>query len=459
MSDPGSVALYGVRLEGNVAAFGGGMLALDPATEGAALPVVGCTIVGNTAHTQGGGLYIRATSVDLNNTLVAYNTATANGGGGVFVTQGSVSFPASAPPRVVTLAHNTSLLHNVAATVGGGLVLLAVPLHSELRVLDATIAFNTAGAKGAGVSVTASTTATVVGGPLVPRWSSLAELRAYPPILIERTTIAGNTVPEGFGAGLAISGLALVGMRDVAVHNNVASSEGGGMVISGVTTMMGCEVVDNVGHTGAGITLLPATDNVLRQLWRDLAAVAAAAAATNASLTASGCDAPSTRTCIQDTLVQGNVAQQRAGGLYVQYNSTDGSNGLVLQNTSFVANTARTEGAALLESLGHRWEPRPPVLLAGLQVKDNQASAGEAGGISVHGASVVVRGGTFEGNAAGNAAATSAGALLVRFADVTEPLAPWLPQDGAVVEVGADFVDMGGGASFVGNTADTSSAM
>jgi hypothetical protein len=120
--------------------FGGGI-----ASQGGALDIRYSTIMGNRAH-FGGGVDIQnvgsSSTLDLSNSIVSGNTATAEGGG-IYV------FVATA--NIV----NSTIANNLAGAMGGGGISLQSVgnLTASVSLTNATVAYNRASSTGGGIQV------------------------------------------------------------------------------------------------------------------------------------------------------------------------------------------------------------------------------------------------------------------------------------------------------------------
>lgn len=211
---------------------GGGIYAKD----GSTVTVNGGSISGNSAAgtnrntSGGGGIYAEGGStVDLNDTTIANNHVTGNygSGGGVRVNNGTLS------------ADHVKILENTTNSNGGGISVK----DSVLTVTDSEIRNNVAGgSNGGGVEIIGSTT----------------DNKEH---TIINTEITGNCAEER-GGGVYVE-QASITIKDSTLDNNhakhtdgsQASSEGGGLSVRGGkdVTLDNTKVTNNSAKDGGGI--------------------------------------------------------------------------------------------------------------------------------------------------------------------------------------------------------------
>ena len=211
---------------------GGGIYAKD----GSTVTVNGGSISGNSAAgtnrntSGGGGIYAEGGStVDLNDTTIANNHVTGNygSGGGVRVNNGTLS------------ADHVKILENTTNSNGGGISVK----DSVLTVTDSEIRNNVAGgSNGGGVEIIGSTT----------------DNKEH---TIINTEITGNCAEERGGgvyveqASITIEGSTLDNNHAKHTDGSQASSEGGGLSVRGGkdVTLDNTKVTNNSAKDGGGI--------------------------------------------------------------------------------------------------------------------------------------------------------------------------------------------------------------
>jgi parallel beta-helix repeat protein len=198
----------------NQAAFGGGAFADQNAQHyfGMTLNYLGCGIIGNSARTDGGGMY-NTSSGSGTNCLFEGNSA-SNNGGGLFA--GTFS--------------GCTLGGNSAATNGGGAY--------SASLSGCVISNNTAGASGGGVcngstssSIISSNTAGVGGGgtSYSSMWNSL---------------VTGNSAAYGGGVYMGSP-------NNSTIAGNRATVAGGGAYFPSSATIGSCIIYDNSAPSGS----------------------------------------------------------------------------------------------------------------------------------------------------------------------------------------------------------------
>ena len=188
-SQTAQLHLSEVALIGNSAAMGGGV-----ALTNGSLSIVSSTITGNNASAEGGGVAVIDTisSLDILNSTVSGNNALGDGGG---------VFSQNAP---VSLS-NSTVASNAAATGGGVAV-----TNGSLLIVSSTIAGNNASAEGGGVAVIDTVSsldilnATVSGNTAVGDGGGVFSQNT--PVSLSNSTVAFNAAATGGGVGLLADG-------------------------------------------------------------------------------------------------------------------------------------------------------------------------------------------------------------------------------------------------------------
>ena len=200
----------------NIADEGGGGLYADGDT-GMTITITDSTFSGNTAGDNGGGLYFSdgVTSATITNTVITNNTSAA-GGGGVHSGGSHLYFNGG------EISGNTALY-------GGAVNLVS---NSSLRVLDATVANNTAGGSPGGGGVHA----------------------ADSDLTIVSSTVSGNTSGWG-GGGVKITGVGNLGILDSTISGNSTVYYGGGLYLTntGTVDIFNSTISGNSGSQAGGV--------------------------------------------------------------------------------------------------------------------------------------------------------------------------------------------------------------
>mgnify|MGYP000986080648 CR=1 FL=1 len=160
-------------------------------------------------------------------------------------------------------------------------------------------------------------------------------------VTIERTTIADNRAPGGFGAGILLSGAADVTVADSTVARNVAGTEGGGVEVvysTGRTLITRSSIVGNTAGTSGGGIYLAATSRPVEIANSTVAGNIALGPLGGGGIHADDGAALTLRTAT----VVGNSAGATGGGLYVDH-------GTVTIDSSILAGNSAAAG---VEDLG-----------------------------------------------------------------------------------------------------------
>jgi hypothetical protein len=348
-----------VRLSGNRAQFGGGLLI---GAGGATLTEV--ELSGNTADDYGGGLAIDLDGVaTLSHTLIDGNTAlygggafgfpgaelhgsdtavqdnTATTGGGIYLWEGALSG--------VTLSGNS------AATTGGGLYMLNGGALSQV-----TVTGNTA-QQGAGVAAVDDAEA------LPNTWSDV--------VVSDNDAIAAATTgPSAYGGGVYLVDSAVIADDTVEVSAN-RSEFGGGLFLRDAT-WSGGTITGNDADEGGGIYVSSSdSSSVVGGVLIE---------GNTATVSGAGVSSRSAASTVTNAVVTGNASGDRAGGVYAA-----GLGTLDLVDCEVSANTAVERGGGLYLHNDVR------LTADGLVLADNHALRGAGAYVNAAGASLVMRGG------------------------------------------------------------------
>lgn len=228
------------------------------------LTLVNCTITGNTADGNGGGLlfYDGAGSIVLNNCTVSGNRAGASnntyGNGGGIVNYGFMYL------TNCTISGNVANAGSFYPGNGGGLW----NAHA-LNLANCAVSGNTAANDGGGVfnysGTVAMTDSTVSGNSAVLHGGGIFNINvASATVNLTRCTISGNTAVQS-GGGIRNNGtMALVNCTisgNTADPQFVSPGAGGGIAQYGPATLTNCTIAGNTGTNGGGM-LTGTTSNV-----------------------------------------------------------------------------------------------------------------------------------------------------------------------------------------------------
>jgi hypothetical protein len=285
----GTTSLIHCSVSGNSASFGGGVETYSGNTT-----LTGCTVTGNSARHNGGGLdNFGSQTTALTDCTVSGNTAGFGGGVSNF------------GPHAVTLTRCT--VGGNSAGSGGGLA----NQGGTIALADCTISANSA-RYGGGLDN--------YGGPI-----ALADC-----------TISANSAR--YGGGLDNFG-GPIALADCTVSGNSATRLGGGMFNYGTAALTGCTVSGNSALAGGGLCNILGT-----------AALADCTIGANSARYGGGLYNYGGPIALADCTVSGNSATRLGGGMF-NYNGT-----LNVGNTIVAGNTAATGGPDALgpvASQGH----------------------------------------------------------------------------------------------------------
>ncbi|NEO86841.1 MAG: CHAT domain-containing protein [Spirulina sp. SIO3F2] len=174
------------------------------------LAITNSTITGNSASTDGGGIYSTGT-VSLTNSTVSGNITNVDGGG--VHSTGSLTLTAS------TVSGNTAMNY------GGGLFLDNTA--GNLTLSDSTLSGNSASAKGGGVDSNGSTTLTnsTISGNSSINGGGINFENSAETLAVINSTLSGNGA-LGTGGGIRSGGT--VTLTNATIAFNTADSDGNG---------------------------------------------------------------------------------------------------------------------------------------------------------------------------------------------------------------------------------------
>jgi hypothetical protein len=276
----GAVALTVTNstITGNVARTGGGIAGGSSYFSSGMMTMTHTVVSGNSANDGGGGLSLNG-KVTIDQSTISGNSAKS--GGGIY---------ARGAYNDVTIAHSTITGNVVGSRGRGG----GIFVSGSLRIHDSTISGNAVVGRGGGIYVSGNAT-------------------------IERSTISGNTSTfvtgfGGFGGGICVtSGFATI--RDSTITTNTAVNDGGG----GIEIRYGSLVVERTTIGGNSATY----GGGIRHVRGNLTVTECTISGNNASGTRGGGGiwtdtnlAGTQLTLIVNSTISGNTAANRGGGIY-----------------------------------------------------------------------------------------------------------------------------------------------
>ncbi len=264
---------YGVRLDG-LTLQGGNALGASPDNSGGAVSmrqssmviIVDCTITGNQAQSQGGGIFCDNSQLNMATTTIEGNSAAE--GGGVFGGTATLMFQRvallnnesqqeggglAAYESSVTMGDQCLVKGNTSNAFGGG---LESHEGSLLALSDSEVSGNTAALEGGGIKLHSMQNVTVERTVL--RNNSAASLGGgigcySSPLLVSKCIITGNQ--GGRGGGIECHEGNSLQVVNSMIAGNSATGTGGGINLDYETaTVSFCTVADNSsGEQGGGL--------------------------------------------------------------------------------------------------------------------------------------------------------------------------------------------------------------
>jgi hypothetical protein len=206
----GTLTLNNCTVSGNTAWYDGGGI-----DNGGTLTLNNSTVSGNLAYWYkgaGGGIRNRGTVI-LNNSTISSNTATEHGGG--IYNLGTLTL------------NNTTVSGNTASHGNGG----GLYNDGTLALTDSTVSDNTAEGRGGGISN---------GGDLT----------------LIRSTIGGNSTASAYGGGIANAFGGTLTVAESTISSNVAATDGGGIAndMHSASTLTNSSLSGNTSGSGGGIS-------------------------------------------------------------------------------------------------------------------------------------------------------------------------------------------------------------
>ena len=276
--------------------------------------ITGCTVTGNTAAAEGGGLWNGSAIMTITSSAITGNTADGDGadqgGGGIYNLSGTVNISAE-----------TVISNNVAsgtAGSGGGILNDA---GGQLTLSNVTLNANTANRAGGGIEDNSG-----AGGMF----------------MLTDVTLSNNITftSPGNGGGLHITGPGSVEIVNGTVSGNQAGAEGGGLWNgTGTMTITGTQISDNTAsgdgadQGGGGIYNLNGGSLVITD-----AVISGNHADGTAGSGGGILNDVGSQLTVTDTEISGNTANRAGGGI----EDNSGTSTILLTDVDFTNNNAGT---------------------------------------------------------------------------------------------------------------------
>ena len=355
-----SLTIVNSIISGNTASSDGGGIYVNTSGK---FTMTGTTVSNNTAI-DGGGLYLEvAGGISITNSTISGNTATSGKGGGAYISTNLGPNPTA--KNVIT---NTTIVGNRATGNGGGLYL--APDGRDISVINSTIIGNTAGGIGGGISMAS-------GG-----------------LLLKGGILSGNTADSGGGIFVQVLPGKTSTITGTKILNNTATvSNGGGIQFDGsgsataTFNVLKSTIAGNRATTGGGG--ISASNGGKLNLSGDTIFANEAANSGGGVFTDGSASSAVILKVTASTFTENTAG--RAGGIY-----TGGDGAVTIAKSKLIANHATNNfgGGAYLRSLSLI------TITSTLFSKNSAADTG--GGLCVITSNTTLTGCTFTDNVTGN---------------------------------------------------------
>jgi uncharacterized repeat protein (TIGR01451 family)/CSLREA domain-containing protein len=358
----GNATLSGGQIISNTASYGAGVYVFQNVAT--FTQTNDSTIAYNVATDNGGGVYVNLGSAVLSGGHIVSNTASTYYGGGVYVYQPSATFTQTGITS--TIAHNSAgwggglYIHSGRAMLSGGKVLSNVADNSGggMYVSEGTATLNG--------SHVISNTATWYGGGVYVESSYAAVTLMAGQIISNNATYGGGVHVDGANTVFTQTGVS-------SIAHNFASNRGGGVLVQyGRAVLNGGEIINNSAADGGGVYVN----------------------GVNASFSQSG---------VTSTIAH-NTATNDGGGIYVN----DG--GLTVNKGQVLSNTASNVGGGIYNENG-------TLTVINTTVSRNTSNGGSGGALYNQGGTTTLTFTTIASNTAtsgGGGIYRAGGAILVQ---------------------------------------------
>ena len=228
--------LDGFTIRNGVAENGGGLYLTASAT---LLTVANCTISGNRANQDGGGMYCANSSPTLTNCILTSNLANRKSGGGVYCANSSPTFT------------NCTISGN-GATYGSGVHCYD---NSSPTFTNCTISGNRASGYGGGVHCVISSSptfanCTISGNGANSYGGGVYCVNSSSPTFAN-CTISGNSTNQD-GGGVYCASSSSPTFTNCTIFGNLANRNGGGVYASSSPTLTNCILTSNLANRNGG---------------------------------------------------------------------------------------------------------------------------------------------------------------------------------------------------------------
>jgi hypothetical protein len=250
-------ALSGCTLSGNSAGHDGGGLANED--QGSATLLANCTLSGNSAASGGGIFNYLSSAIDVRASTLSANRAGGAGGGidnaGTLNVSQGTDIDNNAAASGGGLANEAGaqatvggshLDLNAAGGAGGG-----VDNFGTLNVSASTLSANKAGTGGGGLAVERGAAATVTGSTLAGN-SAPDGGGAFTSATLTFTACLVSNNSAGAGAGLLNTGYGFLTVSNSTLSGNHSASEGGALLNENSATLTATTIAGNSARSAGG---------------------------------------------------------------------------------------------------------------------------------------------------------------------------------------------------------------
>ncbi|MEA3188459.1 MAG: hypothetical protein QOD99_2289 [Chthoniobacter sp.] len=338
-----SVSVINCQVSGNSAtdtSYGGGL----DLVASKSIVISGSTITGNKAMTKGGGVFARVgsagTGITISKSLISGNSVTASNsvGGGLAVVDENPDPASKVQIKSSVISGNTA---TASGGAGGGLYCGA----GHIVLTKDSIRANTADYAGGGIEGSTADSLTMTGGSIAGNsvtngtGGGLQVSGSGHPLTLAGVSIAGNHA-SGSGGGVNLLGGFAAKLTGVVFSGNTTGSEGGGLYAgnSSSVTISGGTFAGNFSkNSGGGFVILDAAS--VSMMGTKISGNVSGSDAGGGYLGATGVGAS---IMVNGVIVAQNEASDSGGGILF-----GGTAALTLKGGTFTANHAGKDGGGI----------------------------------------------------------------------------------------------------------------
>ncbi len=355
-NDYGTTTLDNCTISGNSASVSGGGLDSYEGTT----TLADCTVSGNSASENGGGLCNYFGSMTLDNCTITGNFATGHGGG-LYDFVGT------------TTMNNVSVCSNFAQDGGGVSIFFGTTTLSDCT-FSGDVAFTSGGGVYSNAGTNTLADCTLSGDTASRNGGGL--INSYGTATLTNCTVSGNSASES-GGGI-YSNWASTSLSGCTIGGNAAGANGGGLAGSNdTTTLADCTFSGNVAYNGGGLYNLKSTFTLSDVI-----------VSRNVAYNGGGLSTAYGTTSLSGCTVSGNSASASGGGAFNDSGTT------TLVNSTLSGDSASVGGGVSTYQYG-------TTALTNCTVSGNSASQ-SGGGVDTKYSTSTLTNCTVSGNSAGS---------------------------------------------------------